>query len=381
MSKGGKYLAEKAPKTKKGKNKVLLGILIAVLVIILVIVGGAVWYYNYMLGLITRPSDIVKNPNTEATIAQVDSTEEMPEIPTVEESTSPEDTWPVIVPDKNITNIILVGQAGREGEESLIADTMILCSINRETKTLTMTSIMRDLRLVWPEYVDVNGKKHTGNNRVNMAYNMGYRWAGNNSKGGMDMMKNIIEYNFGVPVDYAIEVSFDMVMDLVDMLGGVTVEITQEEYDYLDKNYQWLEEGGVKVGTATIDGYHALCYARMRKVGNGDFERTERQRKMITSIIDSLRDKNILEIHSLFVKILPYVVTDMTNKQITDLAWEMIPMLKNLKIQSQRIPFDGTYNSQQFDIGGQLDYQLVCNTKTNGEMLRKSIGMEEAAAN
>ena len=380
MGKGGKYLAKKAPAAKsrkKGKKKVLTTVLVVLLLLIVAGIIGGIWYYNYLINLISRPDDVVA-PTNYVDIGT------MPTIPpeivvdeTVDATTAPtEETWPTIVSDQNITNIMLVGQAAREGEEHLIADTMILCSINRETKTLTMTSLMRDLRLVWPEYVDINGKPHTGNNRINMAYNMGYRWAGNNSKGGMDVLAGIVEYNFGVKVDHTVEVNFDVFQQVMEMMEGVTVIVNQEEIDYLQKNYP--ESNTAKTlepGVVRLSPYLALGYARMRKVGHGDFERTERQRKVITSMLWELAHMNIFEINKMFTTLLPSIVTDMTNEQITNYALEFIPMIKDLKIQSQRIPFDDTYSSKMFEIDGQQDYQLVCDAKKNGEMLRDSLGM------
>lgn len=380
MGKGGKYLAKKAPAAKsrkKGKKKVLTTVLVVLLLLIVAGIIGGIWYYNYLINLISRPDDVVA-PTNYVDIGT------MPTIPpeivvdeTVDATTAPtEETWPTIVSDQNITNIMLVGQAAREGEEHLIADTMILCSINRETKTLTMTSLMRDLRLVWPEYVDINGKPHTGNNRINMAYNMGYRWAGNNSKGGMDVLAGIVEYNFGVKVDHTVEVNFDVFQQVMEMMEGVTVIVNQEEIDYLQKNYP--ESNTAKTlepGVVRLSPYLALGYARMRKVGHGDFERTERQRKVITSMLWELAHMNIFEINKIFTTLLPSIVTDMTNEQITNYALEFIPMIKDLKIQSQRIPFDDTYSSKMFEIDGQQDYQLVCDAKKNGEMLRDSLGM------
>lgn len=380
MGKGGKYLAKKAPAAKsrkKGKKKVLTTVLVVLLLLIVAGIIGGIWYYNYLINLISRPDDVVA-PTNYVDIGT------MPTIPpeivvdeTVDATTAPtEETWPTIVSDQNITNIMLVGQAAREGEEHLIADTMILCSINRETKTLTMTSLMRDLRLVWPEYVDINGKPHTGNNRINMAYNMGYRWAGNNSKGGMDVLAGIVEYNFGVKVDHTIEVNFNTFQQVMEMMEGVTVIVNQEEIDYLQKNYP--ESNTAKTlepGVVRLSPYLALGYARMRKVGHGDFERTERQRKVITSMLWELAHMNIFEINKMFTTLLPSIVTDMTNEEITNYALEFIPMIKDIKIQSQRIPFDGTYSSKMFEIEGQQDYQLVCDTKKNAQMLQESLGM------
>lgn len=386
MGKGGKYLKKNVPvaagkKKKKSKvKKVLLVILVVLLLILAIAVGFGVWYYNYLINLVSRPDDYVPVNTTASVSAEATQPSEVQTLPeeTTVGTTSPEDTWPEIVSDENITNIMLIGQAARDGEEGRIADTMILCSINRETKTLTMTSLMRDLRLTWPRYVDVNGQPHNGFNRINMAYNMGYRWDGN-PQGGMNVLASIVEYNFGVPVDHSIEVNFDIFMDVIDLLGGVTVDISQEEYDYLKANAKWLDEEGVTVGVNKLNGYHALCYARIRKIGNGDFERTDRQREVISSLIDNMRKMNIMDIHGLFTKILPNIVTDMSNKEITNYAFEFIPMLKDLKIQSQRIPFEGTYWPVTVNIPGQAtpDSQIDCNVEKNGEMLRESIGMTE----
>lgn len=376
MAKGGKYLSKK-PVAKKKKGKVLPIILIVLAVLLVGGIGAGVWYYNFLLNQLSRPGSSV---STEPVYEYEDAT--MPEGTVmiegqVVEETTPEDTWPVIVSDENISNILLVGQAARDGEESVIADTMILCSINRETKTLTMTSLMRDMRLVWPEFIDKDGKPHTGNNRINMAYNMGTRWRGDTT-GGMDLLESIVEYNFGVPVDNTIEVNFDVFSYVVDILGGATVDISQEEYDYMLQNCNWMEEEGVHVGVNTLNGYHALGYARMRKVGHGDYERTERQREVITSLIDKMRGMGIMEIHNLFTKALPYITTDMTNKEITNYAFEFIPMLKDLKVQSQRIPFDGMEYTVTVEIDGVVDYQLGVDTKATGKKLRESLGMVES---
>jgi hypothetical protein len=134
---------------------------------------------------------------------------------------------------------------------------MILCSINRETKTLTLTSLMRDMRLVWPHYVDTKGKAHTGHNRINMAYNMGYSWT-RNKQDSMDVLESIVQHNFGVPVERTIEIDFDIFMYIVDRLGGVTVDISQEEYDYVCYKEKAIAEEierlkSVKIGAAAAN--------------------------------------------------------------------------------------------------------------------------------
>ena len=377
MGKGGKYQAQKPEAAKKKKKNILPLILIIILLILAICVGGGIWYYNHLLNMISRPDD-VQVPETVDVVMQ---TEEQPHEETTEPiETSPEDTWPQIVSDENITNFMLVGQAAREGETHLISDTMILVSLNRETKTLTLTSLMRDMCLVWPKYVDTLGKEHTGNNRINMAYNMGYSWT-KNKQDSMDVLESIVQHNFGVPVERTIEIDFEIFQKIVDYMGGVTVDISEAELEYLQDNYNWMEE--LTVGENNLSGYKALCYARMRKVGHGDYERTERQREVITGLLNKLKGMNILEIHGLFTKILPRITTDMTNQEITNYAFEVIPMLKNLTIQSQRIPFEGNEMSVTRDLGdGVIDYMIAPrDLKETARQLQESIGMDVSDIN
>ena len=375
MGKGGKYLAKKAPAAKKKKKKILPIILIVLLLIVALCVGAGVLYYNYLLGMISRPDD-VKIPQTTAAAPVLESEAAVTE---TEEATigttSPEETWPEIVSDEKITHFMLVGNAYRPGEEYYITDTMILVSVNRETKTITLTSLMRDLRLVWPKYVDTLGKEHSGNNRINMAYNMGYSWT-KNKQDSMDVLESIVQHNFGIPVERTIEIDFEIFMKVVDILGDVTVHIDEAELKYLQENYNWMDT--LTVGENRLSGYKALCYARMRKVGHGDYQRTERQRIVITQMIEKLKNMNILKVHSLFTEILPMITTDMSNTEMMNYAWEFIPMLKDLKIQSQRIPFDGNEMSVVRD----GDYMIAPrDLKATARQLQESIGMtvEEAA--
>jgi len=369
MAKGGKYLAKK-PVAKKKKKKVLPIILLVLLLILAICVGAGVWYYNHLLNMIVRPDTVPTKPpvSTQATEAATLPSETLAPETTVE--TSPEDTWPQIISDENISNFMLVGQAAREGEQHLISDTMILVSVNREEKTLTLTSLMRDMCLVWPEYVDTKGVKHTGNNRINMAYNMGYHWTGN-KQDSMDVLESIVQHNFGIPVERTVEIDFEIFEKVVNILGGVKVDIDQQELDYLQANCGWMDK--LVVGENKLDGYQALCYARMRKVGHGDYDRTERQREVITGLIGKLKNMNILKIHSLFTEVLPMITTDMTNQEITNYAFEFIPMLKDLKIQSQRIPYDGNETSIVRD----GDYMIAPrDVKEAARWLQESIGMD-----
>jgi len=386
---GGKYLQQKPPRggrnsgnntiqdnyerqndNRGGGKKVLLIVMIVVLVLIIALAIGGIIYYNSVLNMMSRPDDITVPTLSEEELAELRGTvpAEMPTPPTEIETTSPEDTWPEVVSDKNITNIMVVGQAARAGEEHRLADSNILVTINREQKTITLTSIQRDLRVNIPAYENHGA----GFNRINVVYHLGSYYTGK-IEDSMNMITLCMEQNFGIKVDHVVEIDFDIFKEVVELLGGVTVEINKEQLDYLRHNHKsW--QVITEPGTYTLNGPQALGYVRMRKVGNGDWDRTERQRDVVTQLLGKLKKMGIMEIKGLFEQILPRIVTNMTNEEITNLAFEMIPMLSGLEIQSFRIPADGTWWSTDLDPDGVHNYVIDANLQKNGELLREMIG-------
>ena len=382
MAKGGRYLRKKAPAKKGGK--VLIIVLLVLILLVAAVIGGLFWYMNkFVAGSITKASDVTvpvvtmseEEENAMLGIYPTETQGEEEET-TAPVETSPEDTWPVIESDENITNIMLVGQAARYGETYRLADSMILCSINRETKTLTMTSFLRDMRVTVPAYAG----KGQGFNRMNVCYHLGSYYTGE-VKGSMEMLALAVEKNFGVHVDHTIEVDFEIFEKVVDLLGGVDVELTEAEADYMSGylNEIGILDGTYEAGPITLNGYEALQYARARKLDN-DFNRTNRQRTVITNLLKKMMTMNIMDIHGLFMEVLPMIVTDMSNEEITNYAWEFIPVLKDINIVSQSIPFEGTYWYKNLGTEEAPDYVIDADLKKNGDLLRQSIGLVEAEA-
>ena len=353
---------------KKGNKKKIVAIVLVALALLLVVgIGVGVWYYNHLLNMVTRPEQI-----TMPSMPTMSAEEEMEMLGTLPPETSPEDTWPVIVSDQNITNIMLVGQAARVGEDYRLSDSMILCSINRETKTLTLTSFMRDMRVVVPAYAG-----HTqGFSRMNVCYHLGSHWTGE-VKGSMEMLAMAVEQNFGVHVDHTVEVNFDAFKKVVDLLGGVEVDLSEAEAKHMTVDLAYKKLGTFEPGVQVLDGRQALAYARIRKIDN-DVNRTNRQRLVIISLLKSLMSKGIIEINDLFKEVLPYFITDMSNEEITNYAFEFIPMLTSIEIKSQSVPFEGTYNYTNIGTSETPDYVVDANLKKNGEMLRESLGIVPA---
>lgn len=348
------------------KKKWLLTGLAVFAVVVAVGVIAVMIGWNSMLNLMGDADETVPTLSQEELDALLGTT--------VPETTSPEETWPVVKSSENITNIMLVGQNWREDEQNKLSDTMILCSINRETKTMTMVSILRDLYVPLPAYAGHGG----GRNRINVCYALGSTWK-RTSEGGMEMLALCVEQNFGVPVDHTIEIGFETFTAIIDAMGGVDVDVTEEEALYMTNEVGYV--GEIQPGPQTLYGNEALAYARIRKI-DGDRQRSARQRTVITSLIDKCRNMGLMDLLELAKNILPMIITDMTNQQITNYLWEFLPMVKDLKIESLTIPVDNEIlpNSswgKTIDLYGYPSYVIECNTKLNGTYLREILGLEE----
>ena len=254
------------------------------------------------------------------------------------------------VGNKNVTNILLIGQDRVEGEGRARSDSMILCTFNKKTKQLTMTSFLRDL------YVNVPG---FGSNRINAAY----------TYGGMELLDRTLKDNFGIAVDANVEVDFTQFADIVDLLGGVEIELREDEARVI------REDTGTEVseGRQTLNGMQALTYSRIRKLDpDGDFARTNRQRKVMSAILDTYKSADMKTILSLADDLLPLVNTDMNPMEMVKYAVELFPILSDAEIISQRIPADGTYENQK--INGMS--VLVADMEAARELLRGTVAGE-----
>lgn len=238
--------------------------------------------------------------------------------------------------NKKVFNILLIGCDAREAGGRGRSDSIILISINKESEQLIATSIMRDI------YVEIPGH---GNNRINAAY----------AYGGADLLVETVEKNFKIQIDRYASVDFFVFMDIVDQMGGVELEISDEEFlvanayinelnELLDEPYgtDWLPGGG----THHLNGKQALGYSRIRYVGNADFERTERQRAVLQQIFNKVKDYNLIELNSLLNIILPEITTDLTEGEAITLALGM-NAYKKYTLKQYRLPYDGTWQTMR----------------------------------
>ena len=235
--------------------------------------------------------------------------------------------------DSGLINILLIGQDRRD-EERARADSILLCSFCPETKKITVTSFLRDL------YVDIPGYE---GNRLNAAYAIG----------GMDLLRQTMEENFSLYIDGCLEADFTQFPQIIDSLGGVTVELRQDEAELINKSVP----GSLEEGSNLLSGSQALVYSRIRNLDNdGDFSRTNRQRKLVTSVLDRYRTADFLTIVTTVADTLPMISTDLSKRQILKLTAALFPMLDEPTVASQRIPADGSY---RFDTVRQMSVLTV----------------------
>lgn len=313
----GKF--EKQSKKTKS-NKILLRVLIGVLSLLLVLMIVAAVAMNYVLGKIGRYDE---QQQTEAYSG--DHSEFFETDPTVEgqETVDPNSVvWDDVdtLNGEHIINILLVGNDARPGESRARSDTMILVSLNKKTNAIQLTSFMRDMYVRIPGYYD---------NRINVAFALG----------GPELLCETLKTNFGVEVNGTVEVNFDAFSDVIDAIGGVDVEMTASEASYMRGQGFNASEG-----ISHIDGKAALTFARVRSLAGSDYNRTDRQRRVIAAVINSVADSSMTELLELIDTVLPIVTTDLTDAQIISYATTGLTALSNGgQIASARIPADDAH--------------------------------------
>lgn len=323
--------------------------LVLVIIIALIGIGGLV-FLNSMLGKIGRTDTVSSERISESQLtedADYDATLEDSIVIDADVDTASgvinSETWGhgTIVPMKNkdVTNILLIGQDRREGEGRQRSDSMILVSINKNSEVISMTSIMRDM------YVPITGYSA---NRINVPYVLG----------GMELLDQVIEENFGIIVDYNVEVDFDGFITAFTEIGDLDISLTADEASHLNSTYGWYLSEGVN----TLNSEQLLAYCRVRSVGKSDWGRTARQRKVLMTAFAKLKNESPLTLVSMANNIFPYLTTDMSNSQIIGCVYDVI-VGGISTTKNYRIPVDGAYSAESIDGRSVLVPDLAANSK------------------
>ncbi|WP_332830493.1 LCP family protein [Clostridium perfringens] len=281
------------------KQKITIFSLLAILILIASVVGFFIFrFYNHSYEGNTDPAKV----NT------VDEDIKFKEVP-------------------GITNILLLSSDARPGEDVSRSDSIMILTIDNINKKLKVTSLMRDM------LVKIDGH---GEEKLNHAF----------AYGGPTKTIETIQNNFGIKLHNYVIVDFNAFVKVIDAINGIEVTIKDYELDELNKYI--LDGGGserdllTSPGTYNLNGYQALSYARIRKVGNGEYERTERQRAVLQIALEKVKDMSTVKLVSLLNELFPYVKTNISLGNAMDYGFTALNVGKNcnFEIEQFRVPID-----------------------------------------
>lgn len=260
-------------------------VLIVLTVILFIIVAGGFGAYKYINRIKTIQ---LKGTNEELSISS--ETEEKSR-------------------KENITNILLLGVDNEENA----SDAMMVFSLDKDTNTAKLISIMRDLS------VDLgpNAKKH----KINYAYNVG----------GVEESVKVVNREFDLDINKYVKVSFDGLVDVIDYIGGININITESERKII---------GASKSGNVTLNGKQALAYSRIREI-DSDYQRTSRQRKVLMAIFNKAKSISVSSYPKALADLSSNVETNLATFELLDLA-KAVMSLNSDDLEGFRIPVDGT---------------------------------------
>lgn len=330
-----KKAADKKKKGKKGKEKKKASKLKKVLIILLItLLALGIWWF-FMVGSAYRKMTHDKTGGIAAGPMK----------------------------EEGVINVLLIGNDSRENGDDGRSDAMILVSISNKTKTIHMTSLLRDM------YVEIPGHDP---NRLNAAY----------SYGGPTLLCETIEKNLGITVNRYAIVNFQAFAGLVDSVGGVDLEVTNEEVQWINaylNEYNLLEGRELTTdyldtslsGLVHLNGPQALAYSRNRYIGT-DFGRTERQRKVLNAVVKKIPVAMATNSDELIEGLFTNLTTNLSQFECYQLSLDASKLLSYDVIQSV-VPAEGTYKNATIRKMAVLEVDYEANKR----ILRRDIYGEE----
>lgn len=353
----------------KKKAAVIAGIVLGVLLLLVIIVYGIYHFYYSLFGRYSGKAN-----SGQYTYNSSDYTDDA-------HTMTPEEAEAALkkqlkgkasglMKDQDVTNILLIGEDLRDtdSEERGNTDVMMLISLNQKNKTITMTSFLRDT------WVNIDGY---GTAKLNAAY-----W-----KDGPELLKKTIQDYYSISIDRYVIVNFKSFMTIVDAVGGIDMDVRDDEAEGMEapmaeqnnllgnpKGTDYLKKGGKNLH---LNGNQALAFARLRYVGNADYERTERQRRVISEIISKAKSLSLVDINKLLQEVLPEIKIDLTEGEVASLLLNCFDYM-SYSIQELRIPADDMFSEEIIgtDVG---NLAVICpDFHENTRLLLKTIYGEKA---
>lgn len=353
---------------KKKKAKVFVKILIFLLIIILaggsflvftrpgrkIISNLAVEWAYWRMGKNTKNADkLAKNASGSAVAAEEE--EEGLKVGEITENidlSKMSDTFKNALHEDGVYNILLVGveAIGNSSVASGRTDSIMIATINTKQKTLGLTSIMRDSYVTIPGYYDT---------KINAAF----------GHGGIKLLYETIAYNYNLRLDGSAIVSFKTFQKIIDELGGIDIEITPAEAQYLNTtNYVSKKSNRtLKPGMNHMNGNQALGYARVRYRATldgsvDDFGRTSRHRRVMGAIFKEVKKSNPITLVKLLDTVFSQVQTDIKKSNASSYLAEVMELsLDGVPLDNLRLPIDGSYQGVKINRAAVVTFDAAAN--------------------
>ena len=375
--------AQRPPQKKRSVQPRFFVFLAILLVVIIAIVASVI--------LLKKPSDtgVQQNPQNTGVATQqsepaqsggdaIDPGELQKMLASEDEIEALDDSQRINVADLSVNpdlpdewlNVLLLGTDEREQAAKGRTDSMIICSVNKNTGEVKLSSIQRDLAV---DFADL-GYADLGTVRINSA----------NYFGGPEMAMKTVNELFGLNIQHYALINFFGFQDAVNELGGITMDITEAEMNKINDAQRQVagiaNNAGIDISgwdnvdlteygeDVRLNGQQALGYARIRKL-DSDFGRSERQRKVLMAMLDEVKTKSALEIAQLGAALMPYLTTNLELEEIMNVA--MIVLSSDMQIESGlRLPVNGSFTQERRMLHGtEQDMLWDCDFVQNEQAL------------
>ena len=314
-------------------KKIFLRIMLALLAVIVLLGIAGLLYKNHLENQITYiPQDM--NPTFKDEDGSIVSLSDVATETTKE-------ALPVL---EGIHNILLIGIDSRsttytkDGSGNL-ADIIMILTVNENDSTLKLTGVQRDSYVYVPGYTDPQ--------KINAA--MTY--------GGPQLLVHVLENHLRIDLEQYAFVDMNHMEKVIDAVGGVTVNVSESERSSpLGGLNELVAEQNVEFGSnvsahmlydtgvVTLDGRQAVAYARIRKVGNGDYERSQRQIEVMESLLHRFMDLGITSKASVIEKVLSLISTNMTKSDLEGYVLTVLPNITSAEFEFLQLPVSGYAN-------------------------------------
>ncbi len=268
-----------------------------------------------------------------------------------------------------IHNILLVGVDSRQNNFVGLSDTNVIISINDNTKTIKMVSILRDT------WVSIPGRDKDGDGQDDICkFNTAYAY------GRHTLQHKTIAQNFRLDIEDYVGVNFQVLPILIDAMGGLDISLTTKEMTQIPADGCFVSINAVDnsgfvpltgaAGVYHLNGFQAMEYARIRKI-DSDFQRTARQRKVLTLLIEKAKTMSYTQLINVVYKAVSHVDTNMSTDEFLEFATNSLTYASYTVEGDYHIPEDGMYKATS--ISGKGSGILLTDPKTTVKNLHTYI--------